>query len=174
MIRVAIFDTGFNLGFGVLGRDYIRSGTHHLEGSSYQMGEAFRSMHKTVARVVERHQPTVIGACQPFVSFKANPINMRPIFGFFCFLQYIADDLGLPFHDIYESDARKAFLSPAKIPRKSEDIKRAVMAACTLRGWPATDNHASDALCAADFLLAKLDKKSGWDRTPLFINRERA
>jgi hypothetical protein len=174
MVRVLILDCGFNLGFGVLGRDYVRSGTHRLEGGWDRMDLAFRSMSKTVARIADMHQPTVIGACIPFVSFKANPINLIPIMGFYAKAQEIAADLSLPFEVIHESDARKAFLSPARIPRRSDDIKRAIMAACALRGWPATDNHAADALCAADFLLAKLDKGSTWNRTPLFINRRSA
>lgn len=174
MTRVIVFDAGFNLGYGVLARDYVRSGTHRLEGSWDRMDVAFRSMNKTVKRVVEMHGPiTNISACLPFVSFKANPINLIPLMGFYCKLQEIAADLGLPFYaPLYESDARKAFLSPAPIPRKSEQIKRAVYHAVTkYRGWPACDTHASDALCAADFLLSKIDKGANWDRTPLFINR---
>jgi hypothetical protein len=44
------------------------------------------------------------------------------------------------------------------------------MHGCRLRNWPATDNHAGDALCVADFVLAKLDKGAGWNRTPLGAN----
>jgi hypothetical protein len=166
-MRVCVIDCGFNLGFGVLGRDYVRSGTYRLEGQWDRMDLAFRSMAKIVERIAEKHQPTVIGACIPFVSFKANPINLIPIMGFYARLQEIAADLDLPFHSIHESDARKAFLAPAPVPRKSKDIKAAVKAACDLRGWPATDGHAADALCVADFALAQLDRDAGWYRTPL-------
>lgn len=179
MIRACVFDLGFNAGYGVLARDYVRSGTHRLDGSWNKMGLAFRTLNKTVRRVVEMHEPTDLGACRPFVStrrdpntgkFVVNHMNMIPMMGFYAKLQEIADELGLPFHDIYESDARKAFLSPSPIPRKSEDIKRAVMAACALRGWPTIDSHSADALCACDLLLAQLDKGSGWNRLPLFLN----
>lgn len=180
-MRVMVIDTGFSLGFGVLGRNnYVRSGTHRLEGSWCQMGLAFRTMTTTVTRLVEMHKPEVIGACRPFVSMQRDPKsnkfivnhqNLIPIMGFYAKLQEIADELKLPFHDIYESDARKAFLSPAPVPRKSKDIKTAINAACEARGWPANYDHASDALCAADFLLAKLDPKAVGiaERTPLFV-----
>lgn len=163
-------DCGFNAGFGVLGSDgYVKSGTHRLDGTSSEMGMSFRSMRKIVLRLAERHAPSHIGAAFPFVSHKANPINLIPIMGFYARLQEIADELEIPFHSIPESRARSAFLSPLPVPRKSEAIKRAVYEQCVARGWPATDDHASDALCVADYLLATVTKGArAADRMPLF------
>lgn len=169
-MRIAAFDLGMNCGFGVLGRDYCRSGTYRLGGGSSEMGVTFRSLVGVVNRVVTAHKPQVLTAVEPHIGREANPINLKMIFGLFCRLQEVALDLELPFHaGVIESDARKAFLG--KVPRRSKEIKIAVVHGCRIRGWPATDDHAADALCTADFVLAQLDKGSGWNRTPLAANQ---
>ena len=168
-MKILAIDNGFRCGYAVLSNDMVRSGSKGVEGSSADMGLTFRSYSALVHGWIDKYKPDVVGTAIPFVGLFGTPVELIPIFGMFCKLQEIAFEAGLRFEKFSESDARKAFLSPAPTPRKSKDIKAAVIAACALRGWPATDNHAADALCAADFLLAKLDKGSGWDRTPLFI-----
>jgi len=167
-MRVMALDLGFCCGYGVVGRNYIRSGTHRLDGGSSQMGAAFRSLRATVLRIVDKHQPDHLCAAIPYVAMKANPINLIPIMGFYCRLQEIADEISAPFYPVNEARARKAFLSPIPIPRKSVDIKRAIHDSCKQRGWPSTDDHATDALCVAHYLLATLDQDDAVTSLPLF------
>jgi len=168
MPRVLALDPGFRLGHGFLGgpRLRARSGSHAIKGSSEQMGEAFRFLRPLVLRLIKQYRPEVIVVALPFIGRMVTPVQLRPIFGFDCMIQIIADEAGVPFRRIHESDARKAFMGG--VPRKSKFIKEAVMAECRSRGWPACDNHAADALCVASFMMEKMEPKKSHEMTPLF------
>jgi Holliday junction resolvasome RuvABC endonuclease subunit len=134
------------------------------------MGEAFRSLAIIVRRLLEEHRPDVVAVSMPFIGRFITPVQLIPVMAFPCRIQELADEAGIRFMRIHEPDARRAFLGAGQTPRKSKDIKRAIMEACRLRDWPATDNHAADALCVADFVLNQIDPSRSHERTPLFLS----
>ncbi len=83
-------------------------------------------------------------------------------------LKEIADDHGIPWRQVYEADARRHFLGT--VPRKSADIKKALVAGCRQRNWPVCDAHAADALCCADYARTLLEPEKSHANTPLFAN----
>ncbi|MDE2470060.1 MAG: hypothetical protein KGL35_15275, partial [Bradyrhizobium sp.] len=93
-------------------------------------------------------------------------VSIGPLYGLSMLLDMMADDYRLPSYEVAESDARKAFLSA--VPRKSKEIKAAVMSACALRGWPALDSHSCDAIVVALHVLAHLEPGTAVEATPLF------
>lgn len=170
-MRVLALDLGFRVGFGVLSRGKPpRSGSHAIKGSSFEMGAAFIALDELMDMLVAEHKPDVIAACIPFVGRFPNPVTLRPIFGWECKLQEIANRRGIRYERVHEPDARKAFLGPGLAKGKSEVIKKRVQAACTQLGWVWCDDHAADALCLADFVLNTLDPKGAHRNTPLFIS----
>lgn len=170
-MRIMALDLGFTCGYGVLGRNnYVRSGSHAVKGSSIEMGEAFRSLRAIILKLAQEHKPTKIVAAYPFIGRKITPTQLRPIMGFDCKAQEVADELGVPFEHVYESDARGAFLGEGMVPRTSKFVKLAVHAECVSRRWPACDGHASDALCIAALVLDRDNAAGAAERTPLFRN----
>lgn len=170
-MRVLAIDAGFTLGYGFLasGKKHALSGSWTIKGGSEQMGEAFRSVRKVFLGLIEKDRPDVIVTAMPFIGRLVSPVQLRPIFGFDCLIQDLADEYGIRFERIREVEARKAFIGG--VPRKSKDIKAAVIGECRSRGWPACDSHAADALCVASYMLDKLEPARSHERTPLFVRR---
>jgi len=141
-----------------------------LPGGPRDMGRTGRAFDGKVRELILRERPHMIGFAKPFVGMKGglavNPDSIRPLFGLMTVLEMIADELKFPCREAFESDARKAFLG--NVPSKSADIKKAVRAACVMRGWPARDHHAADALCVASHILSCIEPASAATLTPLF------
>lgn len=171
-MRVLGIDCGFSTGYGLLGGKKVLSGSFPIAGTSDQMGVALRSFRELMLnRLIPQLSPEVIVAAVPFIGRDATPVSLRPIFGFECRLQEIADDNGIKYFRIYESEARRALVSPAKLPQRSKQIKEAIIAECRNRGWPCTDGHAADALCVADYQRSILMPRRSHENTPLFLAR---
>ena len=188
-MRVLGIDAGLTFGFGIVGHGFRTvSGSHRVKGDSTQLGTAGNDFKRILRVLINAHKPDVVAFAKPFIGstnarpvfikgkqvwIKSNPIPPHAIRGLmsFCTLvEMTAADLNMECYEVSEPDARKAFLG--KTPRKSADIKLAVMAACRLRGWQVKDNHAADALCVASFVLDSLDLARAHRNTPLFIVRE--
>lgn len=184
-MRVLALDAGFRTGYGALG-DGIepRSGSRPIRGNARQMGIAGRDFDGVVRQLILKERPAVVCFASPFVGQiwakptfingqkvwgKSSPIppdSIRPLMSFLTIIEMVCDELHIRCVEVDEPECRRAFLT--KVPRKSADIKIAVMRACRLRGWPAMDNHAADALCVASRVLEILEPSRSHEMTPLF------
>lgn len=184
-MRVLAIDAGFNCGYGALGGGKVpTSGSRRIRGDARHLGTAGRHFDETVRQLILQERPQVIAFATPFVgqihakptfvngekiwgkSVPIQPDSIRPLMGFLTVLEMICDELKIRCIELSESEARRAFMTA--VPRKSKDIKIAVMRACRQRGWPAMDNHAADALCVAARALELVDPSSSHELTPLF------
>lgn len=176
-MRVLALDAGMNLGWGALGggRD-VAAGSRRLDGNSTEMGRVMRSADGHVRAIILAQKPDLIGFAAPFVGQTWDPVrkrfnpispqNIRPLFGVLAKIEEVCAELRIRCVEIDEPECRRAFLTA--VPRKSRDIKLAVQRACRLRGWPAHDDHAADALCVASRLLEVFAPDQAHEMTPLF------
>lgn len=184
-MRILAIDAGFRTGYGALGNGIEpRSGSRPIRGGARQMGIAGRDFDGVVRQLILKERPAVVAFASPFVGQtwtkptfingqkvwgKASPIppdSIRPLMSFLTIVEMICDELRIRCVEVDEPECRRAFLT--SVPRKSADIKIAVMRGCRLRGWPAMDDHAADALCVASRVLEILSPRSAHETTPLF------
>ena len=170
------------MGYAVVGGDKIVAGSRQIQGNSTTMGHSGRQCGEIIRGLICDHGAIdCMTFAKPHVAmvrrydvkqrkFFIQPIapeNIRPLMGFTTIIEMIADELRIRCIEVEESSARADFLEV--VPRKSKDIKSAVVQACRDRGWPCPDNHTADALCVGTFVLNKLDPSRAHERTPLFM-----
>lgn len=174
-MRLLGIDAGFHLGFACVepGKPPI-SGSVEILGSSQQIGLMAVKFAAAMRKLIDEHKPDGIVMCPPHVRIirtgKFTTVDVKPIrvlFGMFAVGAAVAESLRIPFYEPPESEARKAIIG--FVPRKSEDIKAAVIAACQQRQWYVCDDHAGDAVIAAVYQLGKLVRGSAHRTDPLFI-----
>jgi hypothetical protein len=165
---ILTFDAGFNLGWSLVGRPKIFSGSHKLPGSGRQLGLALAASRVKVRDLIQIHKPDVVAIAAPFISRKATPDALRPLFAFYGQIEEEAFYAKVRCVEVYENEARGAFLGLGNVPKGTDLIKKAVMQACKDRNWPCPDNHAADSLCVGAFVLEQLDPDGAYETTPLF------
>lgn len=175
------------MGFGALGGNRnVSSGSRRLRGNARQMGIAGRHADQVIRELILAERPDVIAFAMPFVGQtfakpiivngkkiwgKGSPIqpdSIRPLMSFLTIIEMICDELKIKCCELSEPECRRAFLT--KVPRRSKDIKAAVMRGCRLRGWPFDSDHSADALCVASRALEILEPGSAHEVTPLFCS----
>lgn len=193
MPRVLAFDAGMNLGWGALGGGVAASGCRRLRGGPRQMGATAADCASAVRRLLEEQDPQVVCFASPFVGatkgkpktfIKGKPVwgsgfaavppdKIRPLFGCLTVIEMVVEEWNIAHPagkircvEVPEPEARRAFLTA--VPRKSKDIKIAVLRACRLRGWMVATDHAADALCVASYVLEWVDRDRSHLTTPLF------
>lgn len=171
MARVLSLDPGMTIGYAVIGGGLpVLSGSRQLNGGAREMGITGRHAERLVREWLLEHRPTNIAFASPFVGQRGgrpiSPDSIRPLMGLLTVFEMIADELRIPCAEYDEPQARRAFMDG--VPRKSKDIKTAVIAACRARGWPARDDHAADALCIGSWALECLEPETAFETTPLF------
>lgn len=157
-MRLLALDAGFSTGYACIqpGLPPI-TGTVDVPGSAAELGLACTRFGHLARDLLERFKPDGLVLCTPYISKKFQDINPTLVlFGFFGVAAAVAYSAKVPLYRVHEPQARRAFLAPAKIPRKSKEIKAAVLAACQARSWFVCDDHAADALVAALFQLDEL------------------
>lgn len=163
------------MGWAALGDGEIVSGSRQLRGGARLMGQVMRHADQIIRELILAQRPTVLAFASPFVGSRGGrpipPDSIRPLMSILSKLEEIGDELKLRVVEVDEPEARRAFMTG--VPRKSKDIKLAVMAACRLRGWPAHDNHSADALCVAAWALECEDRSTSHMTTPLFTTKRR-
>lgn len=172
-MKVLAIDAGFRLGYGVLGGDTVLSGSHALPGSSKNLGLALYAMQQRLEHFVDVHKPDIIVIARPFISRKATPESLRPLFSMYGMVEYVAHARSMRCGEVAENTARKEFLGTDNLPSDSKRIKKAVIQACKDRGWPATDDHAADSLCVAAYALSRLQPAQSHETAPLFESSKR-
>lgn len=185
-MRVLAFDAGMNFGWAALGGGKEpAAGSRRLNGGSAAMGVCARHADSTIRQLILQERPTILAFATPFVGVLAPreimvggqkkftrfaavpPQALRVLMGLTTVVEMIADELKIRCIELAESDARKALLGT--VPRKSADIKEAIVRAFKQMGYPCCDHHAGDALCVASFALDCLAPTPAHERTPLFI-----
>lgn len=175
-MRVLAIDAGMTMGFAALGdgRDPV-SGSRSLRGGPRQMGIAGRHCDEILRQLILAEKPGAIAFAAPFVGMKTSnkgvrfaiqPDSIRPLMSFLTIIEMVCDELKIRCVEVDEPEARRAFMTA--VPRKSADIKKAVMRACFLRGWPCSTDHAGDALCVASWAHELLNPEISHETTPLF------
>ena len=169
MPAVLGIDLGKQLGFGLVGRGRPISGSHEICKKWAPLGENLLKLEARLHSLIVQHRPDVLATAIQFVNLRqASTFNLVPIFGGFAVLNMLAAAIGLPLEFTFEGAARRAFLGTGMVPKTSPKIKAAVIRACQQRGWPATDEHAADALCVASWAHGRLVPGRSYETTPLF------
>lgn len=170
-VRVLAIDPGMTTGFAALGGGRKPSaGSRKMPGGAGEMGKIMRYADRTIRELILAERPHVIALATIFIGSRGGrpiqPDAISPLMGVHFKAQEIADELGLRCVEISESECRRAFLTA--VPKKSAEIKKAVMRACRLRGWPFPDEHAADSYCVASRALEILEPETAHETTPLF------
>jgi hypothetical protein len=175
-----------NLGWGAVGGGRkIAAGSVRLRGGPLDMGATGEHCREIVLCKITDEQPDLIAFATPFIgmvrpkafiarggklfqpSFQAiAPDNIRPLFGCLTVIEMTARDMAIRCQEFEEGEARRAFMG--NVPRKSKDIKAAVLRACTQRHWHAPDHHAADALCIATHAWEHHNQDQSHRTTPMF------
>lgn len=155
------------MGWSLVGRPKIFSGSHKLPGSGRELGLALAASRVKVRDLIKIHKPDVVAIAAPFISRKATPDALRPLFAFYGQIEEEAHYAKIRCVEVLENEARSAFLGEF-LPGNTKDIKKAVVQGCKDRCWPCPDDHAGDALCVGAFVLEQLDPDNAHETTPLF------
>lgn len=180
MRRVLAFDLGKRLGFGLLGGASVLSGSHDIVPRWSPLGASLLKLEDRLADLITAHQPQAIACATPFVrldrdeddparKYNDTTQNLVPMFACYGALHMVAAAMGVLLKAVNEQDAREKFLGAGNVPSGSFKLKTAVQQECRNRGWPATDDHAADALCVASAAVELLDPELSYEVTPLFM-----
>lgn len=90
----------------------------------------------------------------PVVNRMNNVYTLRKMFSLGGLIEVECHDAGLPVFEAAPGTVRKHFLGKGMTPRKSKEIKEAVMARCSQLGWKVKTDHEADALAILDYTLA--------------------
>lgn len=170
-MRILAFDPGMNFGYGGIGGHLgVQSGSRRLRGGASQMGITMRHADQVIRELILSQRPQVLAFASPFIGMRGGrpiqPDAIRPLMGLMAKIEEIAEELKIRCIELSEPECRRAFLN--NVPRKSADIKKAVMRACRERGWPCMDDHSADALCVASRALEIIAPDTAHEITPLF------
>lgn len=92
--------------------------------------------------------------CSPILVFGNNPWTIRKINAIAGQIELFGYDHDVTVEEEIESRIRKHFLAPHKVPRKSAEIKAAVIARCRALGLKPELDDDADALALLDYTLA--------------------
>lgn len=171
-MKIVAVDAGLRTGYAIIqpGRAPV-SGSVQIAENGKNMGSAFASYERWLEPFLLKHRPNMVALADPFISRKAAPSAVIFFLGFIAHTHSMAFKCGVPIEPIAEGTARRAFMS--YVPPKSADIKKAVVSACRVRGWPVCDDHAGDAVCIGAYAMEKFAPKRAHTMTPLFARRGR-
>lgn len=103
------------------------------------------------------YAPTSIVYEQPIYVPDNNPWTMRKIGGIGLVIELFGYDNDIPVEEMPAPTVRRHFLSPHKVPRKTKEIKEAVIARCRQLGWQPQMDDDADALALLDYTLSVKD-----------------
>lgn len=90
----------------------------------------------------------------PVVNRFNNVYTLRKMFALHGLIEVECRDCNVPVYEAAPGTVRKHFLGKGMTPRKSKEIKEAVMARCRQLGWNVETDHEADALAILDYTLA--------------------
>ncbi len=102
----------------------------------------------------QRYRVTEVVYESPVLNRFNNVYTIRKMFALGGLIEVECHDAGLGVFEAAPGTVRRHFLGKGMTPRKSEEIKRAVMTRCKQLGWVVETDHEADALAILDYSLA--------------------
>lgn len=166
-MRVLAADLGLHVGLALIEPNCRpRISYFEIPFPARCLGKVARCFVAKMGPIIDKVKPDHIVRATRFIGKHSQPIAIGPVYGLSMRLDEMADELGIDYFEVVESDARKAFLG--KVPRKSKEIKAAIRASCVQRNWPAHDEHSCDAIVVGTHALSILEPAHAVSSTPLF------
>lgn len=170
-MKFMAFDLGLNVGYAIRQHDERPvAGSFRIPFRADQLGEIAQDFFTRAVPLIRHHKPDVLCRAMPIVNKRTLPYNIGPYYGLTMMLDWVAKREGIELQEFQEQDARGSFLG--KVPRKSKDIKKAVIAECARRYWPAKDDHTCDAIVIALFAQTTHYPEGSIRSKPLFEERK--
>ncbi len=144
--------TGWAFGDGVDAPSY---GTFHLPSTGDDLGRYGAAFLRWLESMLINHKPREVVFEAPFIGKIARrPRDLRKLFGLGFVAETVAACCGVPISEVPVGTWRAAFLG-RHYPRQAtrDELKRAVIDGCRLRGWNPLDDNAADALGILDYAL---------------------
>lgn len=142
------------------------SGSNAIAKDASNLGALIFDYGVWLSGLIQAHEPDVLAIAKPFISRKATPDALLPLFALIGKSFEVAHTLHVRPHPVYEPAARRALCG--NLPRDSAEIKKAVVRACRSLHWRVTDHHAADALCVGAYARAQINPRLALQVTPLF------
>lgn len=177
-MRILALDLATHFGFacGSVKEGMVESGSYKIPPTHENLGLFGAYFRRWLDGAITRLEPAVIIYESPILPGvgQTNLATLRKLYGLCLLTEVIADDHSVVCEEANLSDIRAHALGKGNIPRKRDDVKRAVIAWCRSRGWnPLDDNHA-DALALLSYRLALIDRSFALKAMPLFRQAEPA
>jgi Holliday junction resolvasome RuvABC endonuclease subunit len=131
-----------------------RYGTYVPFKTRDDLGTFLIDARTTLFNLVKTYSVTEIVYESPVVNRMNNVYTLRKMFALHGMIEVECHDAGLPVFEAAPGTVRKHFLGKGMTPRKSKEIKEAVMARCSQLGWKVRTDHEADALAILDYTLA--------------------
>lgn len=172
-MRILALDIATNTGWAFAdGEAAPRFGVVNLPKTGEDLGRYGFAFHMWLADAITKLAPQLIVYEAPILAgLSTNITTLRKLYGLGMMAETVAHAREVPCKEENLGKIRTHFLGRGRVPRKSDDIKRAVVAECQRRGWAVTDHNAADALALLD--LARALTIEGWaiKSAPLFEGR---
>lgn len=156
-MKVLAIDIGtVNVGwaYGSPGDRMPAHGVYKPPPTQRNIGWLLADIRAWLTTTCENARITNIVYCSPILVFGNNPWTTRKVDGFATHIELFGYDHDVTVEEEIESRIRKHFLAPHKVPRKSAEIKAAVIARCRALGWTPQLDDDADALALLDYTLA--------------------
>ena len=88
----------------------------------------------------------------PVVVRSNNVMTLRKMFAMGALIEMMAHDARIEVGEIEPGPVRKHFLGKGNTPRKSPEIKQAIMRQCKIMGWKVCTDHEADALALLTYV----------------------
>lgn len=156
MLRVLAIDVGSrNLGWAICSPGQNTSyGTYVAPQTGNDIGLLLADIRGWLSHLLKFRSITDVVFEAPILNPDNDFLIVRKVSAVGGLIELVAYDHNIPVEEKLPGPIRKHFLAPHKVPKKSKEIKDAVMARCRQLGWPTKTSHEADALALADYTLA--------------------
>lgn len=154
-MRVLAIDVGTrNLGwaFGAPGED-PSNGVYKVPATQRDLGWLLADIRAWLQPALKTAEITHIVYEAPILNPSNNFLTIRKVNAIGALIELVGYDMKLPVEEQLPGKVRKYFLSPHPVPKKSADIKEAVMARCRQLGWSFEMDDDADALALLDYTM---------------------
>lgn len=129
-------------------------GVYNPPSTRKNIGWLLADIRAWLVRMTESHGPTHIVFATPVLVHHNNVWTIRKMNAIAGLLELHAYDYQMTVEEKSESEVRRNFLAPHKVPRTSPAIKAAVVARCRQLGWSPEMDDDADAMALLDYTLA--------------------
>ncbi len=166
-LKILSADLGLNVGYALIETGVEpKAASFRIPYRATQLGQINLYFVEKMEEIIGRAKPDVIARATRIIGRRNTPASIGVYFGLSMALDAMAVARRIRDVEISESDARRSFLG--KVPRKSADIKRAIIEGCASRGWWAKDDHGCDAIVVGCHAMSILRPQGTHTFEPLF------